>query len=237
MKVLGLDAATTMCGAAIVDDDRVLCDYRVNSGFAHAEHLLKIVDRALGDLNLGLKDLDGLALTIGPGLFTGLRIAVSTAKGILAGTSTPVVPVSTLEALAWNVPQARHPVCPILDAKKEEVYAALFSFEESGELKRLMEDQIITPEALSERLPGPVFLLGDGAARYKEQLLGKLGRSARFVPSAQSACMASVVAQIGLNRLKRGEGILPERLEPVYLRRLGPEVKLKKKQGERSERS
>ncbi len=231
MMVLGLDAATALCGVAVVEDEHLLCDYRLKTGFAHAEHLLELLDRALADLKLNLADFDGVALTSGPGLFTGVRVAVSTVKGLLAGSSKPVIPISTLEALAWNLPHSRYPVCPMLDARKEEVYAALFVYEESGELKRLKEDQVIAPNVLVKQLSGPVFFLGDGAVRYRETILEGLGPDARFAPPALSSSMASVVAQLGLKRLRRGEGISLDRLEPVYLRRPDAEVHFEKKWG------
>lgn len=233
MKVLGLDAATAVCGVAVVEDERLLCDYRLQAGSSHAEHLLVLVDRALKDLSLTLADLDGLSLTIGPGSFTGLRVAVSTVKGLVTGLPRPVAAISTLEALAWNLPFARHPICPLLDAKKQEVYAALFVFSESGELKRLMEDQVIAPMELLGRLSapggGPTFFVGDGAFRYRDLIADQLGRWARFVPVAHRGSIASVVAQLGLDRLKRGQRVEMDDLAPAYLRRSDAELNLERR--------
>ena len=233
MKVLGLDTATEICGGAVVEDERLLCDYRLAVGPSHAEHLLVLVDRALKDLKLSLADLDGLALTIGPGSFTGLRAAVSTVKGLVTAVHKPVAAISTLEAMAWNLPFARHPICPLLDAKKKEVYAALFVFSESGELKRLMEDQVIAPGELLGRLSasggGPTLFVGEGAFRYRDLIADQLGRQAQFVPVAHRGSMASVVAQLGLDRLKRGQRVDMDDLAPVYLRRPDAEVNLEKR--------
>ena len=237
MKVLGLDAATAVCGVAVVEDERLLCDYRLAVGPSHAEHLLVLVDRALKDLKLSLADLDGLALTIGPGSFTGLRAAVSTVKGLVTAVHKPVAAISTLEAMAWNLPFARHPICPLLDAKKKEVYAALFVFSESGELKRLMEDQVIAPGELLGRLSasggGPTLFVGEGAFRYRDLIADQLGRQAQFVPVAHRGSMASVVAQLGLDRLKRGQRVDMDDLAPVYLRRPDAELNLEKQNAAR----
>lgn len=237
MKVLGLDTATDICGVAVVESalggERLLCDYQLAAGSSHAEHLLVLVDRALSDLSLTVADLDGLALTIGPGSFTGLRAAVSTIKGLVTGLPRPVAAISTLEALAWTVPLARDPVCPMLDAKKKEVYAALFVFSESGEQKRLMEDQVIAPRELLGRLStsggDPTLFVGDGAFRYRDLIIAQLGRRARFVPAAHRGSIASVVAQLGLDRLKRGQRVEMDDLAPAYLRRSDAEVNLEKR--------
>ncbi len=246
MKVLGLDTATDICGVAVVESssasgglggERLLCDYQLAAGPSHAEHLLVLVDRALKDLKLSLADLDGLALTIGPGSFTGLRAAVSTVKGLVTAVHKPVAAISTLEALAWTVPLARDPVCPMLDAKKKEVYAALFVFSESGEQKRLMEDQVITPGMLLKRLSasggGPTLFVGDGAFRYRDLIVDQLGRRARFVPVAHRGSIASAVAQLGLDRLKRGQRVEMDDLAPAYLRRPDAELNLEKQRAAR----
>jgi tRNA threonylcarbamoyladenosine biosynthesis protein TsaB len=235
MKVLGVDAATDICGVALMEDGHLLCEYRLKTGFFHAEHLLLLIDRVLKDQKLELADLDGLALTIGPGSFTGLRVALSTVKGLLAGSDKPVVAVSTLEALAWNLPMASDPICTLLDAKKQEVYAALFAFEESGELKRLMDDQVISPATLLERLSGRTLFIGEGAHRYRNLIVERLGRRARFAPPSQQASKASIVAQIGLERLRQGLRVDIKTLTPNYLRCSDAEVNLEKRQREKNE--
>jgi tRNA threonylcarbamoyladenosine biosynthesis protein TsaB len=224
VKVLGLDTATAMTGVAVVDDQRVLCEFRIRTEFAHAENLLKLIDRALSETGLEPGRLDGISVAIGPGLFTGLRVAVSTVKGLLSGSPLPVFPVSTLEAMAWALPTAPYPVCPMLDARKGEVYTALFQFEESGELKRLMEDRVATVEGLLDGIGGTTFFLGECALACRDRIERRLGRSARFVPSIRSECVPSIVAQLGMDRLKKGEGIDCSRLTPVYLRRSDAEL-------------
>lgn len=238
MKILGINTATEVCGVAVMESSasgggHLLCEYRLSTGFLHAEYLLVLIDRALKDLKLGLDDLDGMALAIGPGSFTGLRVAVSTIKGLLIGVPKPVVSVSTLEALAWNVPMTSYLICPLLDAKKQAVYAALFVSEKSGELKRLMEDQVIAPEALLNQVwdKGNILFLGDGARRYHDLIHDRLGEVARFVPPAQHDSMASVVAQIGLERLKQGQQTDIKTLTPNYLRRSEAEVKFERQKG------
>jgi tRNA threonylcarbamoyladenosine biosynthesis protein TsaB len=226
MIVLGVETATPLCGVAVVDGEEILVEYRVQARFSHAEHLLGLVDQAMSEIGIGIEDLDGVALTVGPGYFTGLRIGVATVKGLLSGLSTPVAAVPTLEALAWNVPSARIPVCPMLDARKGEVYAALFEFSDSGDIRRMGEDRIIAPDRLLEGLSGEVLFLGEGAMRNETLIRGRLGDSARFAHPEQKDPAPSVVARIGLGRLVRGEGVSVESLEPIYLRRSDAEVHL-----------
>ena len=229
MIVLGIETATDFCGIAVADDQGCRCEYRVRTHFAHTEHLLGLVDRALTDLEMTIDDLDGASLSIGPGLFTGLRIGVATVKGLLTDSSKRVVPVSTLEALAWNVPQAPFPICPMLDAKKQEVYAGLFEYGDSGELKRLMNDHVVSPEGLLSNLSGPVLFLGAGALRYKDLILRQYGSSSRFALPWQHDPTPTVIAQLGHRGLSRGEGIEAHALVPTYLRRLDAEVNLENK--------
>ncbi|HUK55035.1 MAG TPA: tRNA (adenosine(37)-N6)-threonylcarbamoyltransferase complex dimerization subunit type 1 TsaB [Nitrospiria bacterium] len=228
MKILAIETATGLGGVALVEDETLRVEYRLDMTMAHAERLMVLVDRALGDCGWVLDDLDGLAVSIGPGSFTGLRVAVSTVKGLVFGTSLPVAAVPTLEAMAWNVCPGGHGVCPMIDAKKGEVYAALFSCEAGGALKRVMEDQVISPEALSERLGAssdpPTVFLGDGASRYRAVLEKRLGVRAVFAPMPLSGPLPSTVARLGLQRIRRGETSDGRTLVPAYVRRSDAEV-------------
>ena len=191
MKILGMNTATNVCGVAIIEEGRLLCEYSLRTDSLHAEHLLVLVDRVLKDVKLTLKDLDGYALTIGPGSFTGLRVALSTVKGWVTGAPKPVLAISTLRALALTLPMASLPICPMLDARREKVSTALFCLEESGEMKRLMKDQIIFPHDLLEHISGSTIFLGDGALRYRGVIIGQLGRHARFPLAGQGTSIAT----------------------------------------------
>ena len=180
MKVLAIDSSTSMGGVAVIKDDLLLAEYRMDMTMAHAEWLMPLVDRVLRECGLTLSDLDGLAVSIGPGSFTGVRVAVNTAKGLATGQTIKVAAVSTLEALAWNLPVGGYVVCPTIDARKQEVYAGLFSHRLDGGMDRLMEDRVMSPKMLADFLvqtvKEPVVFLGDGALKYKNELSGFLGR-------------------------------------------------------------
>jgi len=232
MKILGIETATGLGGVALIEGEALRVEYRIDMTMAHAERLMVLIDRALGDSGWGLDDLDALAVSIGPGSFTGLRVAVNTVKGLVVGKPIPVAAVPTLEAMAWNASAGGYAVCPMIDAKKQEVYAALFSSEAGGTLKRVMEDQVISAEALCEHLsnsPGPpTVFLGDGATRYREVLQKRLGHRAVFVPAPLSDSLPSMVARLGLQRIQRGEASDARTLVPVYVRRSDAEVNWEK---------
>ncbi|PYM04330.1 MAG: tRNA (adenosine(37)-N6)-threonylcarbamoyltransferase complex dimerization subunit type 1 TsaB, partial [Candidatus Rokuibacteriota bacterium] len=138
MKVLGLETATLAGGAALIDGDRIVGEYTLNIRVTHSERVMAAVDRLLTDAGWRPSDLEGLAVSIGPGSFTGLRIGVSTAKGLALALGLAVVPVPTLDALAAGLPFAALPVCPILDARKGEVYASLYRWD-GGAMRREWE--------------------------------------------------------------------------------------------------
>jgi tRNA threonylcarbamoyladenosine biosynthesis protein TsaB len=232
MRILGIETATGLGGVALIEDDALRAEYRIEMTMMHAERLMVLIDRVLGDSGRSLDDLDALAVSIGPGSFTGLRVAVNTVKGLVIGKPIPVAAVPTLEAMAWNASAGGCVVCPMIDAKKGEVYAALFSSESGGGLKRMMEDRIISPEALCDHLfkssGTPTVFLGDGASRYREVLQKRLGHRAVFAPAPLSTALPSMVARLGLQRIERGETSDAGTLVPAYLRRADAEVNWEK---------
>ena len=224
MIVLGIETSTMHGGVALLAEDRLLASYALSVEATHSERLLPSIDRVLADAGLGLKDLSGLAVAIGPGSFTGLRIGLSTVKGLATTTGLPVVGVPTLEAMAWAMPFAAHPICPMLDARKAEVYAGLFRFTE-GAVTRVMPEAALRPEELVERIDGPTIFLGDGARAYAGLLHEALGARALFPPVALRGGNPALVAELGLWRLRRGAADSLEHLVPMYLRPSEAELK------------
>src|SRR6059058_6004849 len=132
----------------------------------HSERLMGAVDRLLGDAGWTVRDLTGLAVAVGPGSFTGLRVGLSTVKGLAVALGVPVAAVPTLDALAASLPFAALPVCPVLYARKGEVYASLYRWD-GGAMRREWAYEALAPEALAERLAEPVILLGNGASAVR----------------------------------------------------------------------
>jgi tRNA threonylcarbamoyladenosine biosynthesis protein TsaB len=224
MTVLGIETATPVCGVALGREDAVLVERSLNVGTHHAERLLPMIRDALGEAGMGLRDLDGIAVSIGPGSFTGLRIGLSTAKSLCWSAGLPLVAVSTLEAMAAQFPHAGCPVCPALDARKKEVYAALYDTS-SGCARTLMAPAAVSPVPFVSSLAGPTLFVGDGARLYRREVVAALGERARFAPPPLDRPSAASVAALGLSRLGRGETEDLARVEPVYLRKSEAELK------------
>jgi tRNA threonylcarbamoyladenosine biosynthesis protein TsaB len=217
MLVLGIETSSRHGGVAIIGEDRVLCEAVLSVEVTHSERLLPAVDRALDEAGITLEGLGGIAVSIGPGSFTGLRIGLSTAKGLAYATGLPLVGVPTLEAMAWTLPAARWQVCPVLDARKQEVYAALFRHEPEG-LRRLMDDAAMAPEDLCRLIRNPTLFLGDGVDAYGALFRERLGERVLLPPLASRGARPACVAELGRRRLLRGERDAPDTLVPRYLR-------------------
>lgn len=224
MTVLGIETATPVCGVALGREGSILVERSLNTGTHHAERLLPMVRDALDEAGLELRDLDGIAVSIGPGSFTGLRIGLSTAKSLCWSAGLPLVAVPTLDAMAAQFPYAACPVCPALDARKKEVYAALYDTS-SGGLRTLIAPAAVSPVSFVASLTGPVLFVGDGARLYRREIVAELGGAARFAPPPLDRPSAAAVAALGLFKLERGESEDLVRAEPVYLRKSEAELK------------
>ena len=217
MKVLGLETATLAGGGALIDGDRIVGEYTLNIRVTHSERVMAAIDRLLTDAGWRPSDLEGLAVSIGPGSFTGLRIGVSTAKGLAMALGLSVAPVPTLDALAAGLPFAALPVCPILDARKGEVYASLYRWD-GGAMRREWEYLALAPAALARRFTEPVIVCGDGAGIVRSTC-------ARLAPPARRLPSPACVAQLGHAMLAAGSGVPPADLAPLYLRPSEAELK------------
>jgi len=198
----------------VARDGAVLAEGAQHESRSHTASLPSLVERVLGEAGLALEDVEGLAVSIGPGSFTGLRIGLALAKGIAFAGGLPLVGVPTLEALAWVADaEPGTTICAALDARKREVYAALFAADASGP-RRLTPDLALAPAALAARLPRPCTLVGDAGEVYGEVL----GAHARLLPFATHHPRGGVIARLGGARLAAGETANLGTLEPVYVR-------------------
>jgi tRNA threonylcarbamoyladenosine biosynthesis protein TsaB len=227
MKLLAIETSTLTGAVGLMEDDAAVAEYRLSIAVTHSERLLAAVDALLTAARWTLGDVDALAVAVGPGSFTGLRIGVSTVKSLAFATGKPLCAVPTLDALAACLPFAAHPVCPILDARKDEVYTALYRTTD-GRPERLWEYRAIGPAALAEALEreagGPVVFLGDGVGPWRDLLGGALGGRARFAPPALRLPSALSLAALAREALDRGETVDPAGLVPLYVRRSEAEL-------------
>jgi tRNA threonylcarbamoyladenosine biosynthesis protein TsaB len=224
MIVLGINTSTPEGSVALMGDKSVISEYILNVQATHSERLLPSIDRLLKETGIVFSELSGIAVTVGPGSFTGLRIGLASAKGLAMASSLPLLGVSTLEAMARNLPFCCYPICPLLNARKGEVYWGLYQFE-GEKLIQMEREAVAPPEAIADWIREKTVFLGGGAVDYARRIKGMLNERALFAPVAAGTVRASVVAEMGMERLQRGEKDDPAALVPRYVRRLEAEIK------------
>lgn len=210
MRVLAVETSTLAGGVALLDGERLVTEYLLDVRVTHSERLMATIDRVLADARWAAGDLEGLAVAIGPGSFTGLRIGIGTVKGLAFALALPVAAVPTLDAFAAGLPFVALPVCPVIAARRGEVYASRYRWD-GTRMRREWEYLALAPDDLAARFDEPVILLGDGAASVRSPHV-RLATPARRGPSP--AC----VGQLGVERLARGEVVGAADLVPLYLR-------------------
>ena len=216
MLILALETATPVGSVALVSEERSVAGSYFDIGLQHSQRLFVEIEGILGAADCAVSDLSAVAVSIGPGSFTGLRIGLSAAKGLCLAGNTSLVTVSTLEALAARIPYARHPVCPVLDARREEVYTALYDTA-SGRPQPLVRPRAVAPDLLArERAGETTIYLGDGAVRYRD-LLGPPPH-ALYPPVHCARPEAGTVGWLALGRLQAGQIADLEAAEPEYFR-------------------
>jgi tRNA threonylcarbamoyladenosine biosynthesis protein TsaB len=225
MKVLGIDTSTSCGSVGLIDDGEVISDYLLAIPVTHSERLLGGVEFVLREARCSIGNIDGWAIALGPGSFTGLRIGVSTVKGLAFATGKPVAGVSSLDVLASQIAPTQHPICPILDARKKEVYTALYRYEEGSSLKRQSDYQAIRPENLVKKITEPTIFLGDGVKTYRDFLLNSLSSLAMFPPAPLHLSHGSMVAKLGFELLQKGEHLSLSAFSPLYIRPSEAEMK------------
>ncbi len=229
MKILAIDTSTMLGGIAIMDESLLIAESRLNVKSTHSERLMTEIEHCLKQSGVKISDIDVFAVATGPGSFTGLRIGLSTIKGFSYATGKPIVSVPTLEALAWNFPYSRYPVCTMLDARKKEVYAALFKWEGEN-LIRLINETSAKPEefvrdALRVTHDDKFIFAGEGAVLYRDKIIEAVGEKAIFASPEKTVPSPANVAVLGLKKAKAGEFSEPVSLIPMYIRKSEAEVK------------
>lgn len=218
MLILAFESSAKAASAALMDETTLLAESYQNSGLTHSVTLLKMAQDMLTCAGKAPKDVTHVAVAAGPGSFTGVRIGVAAAKGFAWGLELPCYGISTLEAMAKNVALTDGIYCPVMDARRSQVYNALFSVE-NGAFVRLREDRAISLEELEGDLrnrKGPVYLVGDGA-ELTQRTLGELP-NLRILPEQLRQQRASGVALCALEKILAGETGDGSTLVPNYLR-------------------
>ncbi|MFQ5589018.1 MAG: tRNA (adenosine(37)-N6)-threonylcarbamoyltransferase complex dimerization subunit type 1 TsaB [Nitrospiria bacterium] len=241
MKILAIETSSLSGGVALMDEDRLIAEYRLSVDVRHAERVMVSIDHLLKQSRTSIAELDGIAVSIGPGSFTGLRVGLATAKGLAIGAKKALILVPTLEAMAAAFPFAKPLIVPFIDAKKSEVYWAVFD-SGNGPAQPVIKDAAGPPEtaleciaALERQGRRNLLFAGDGAVKYREAILDKFPKRTCFPPPALSFPSAACVAEIGLRKCLKGETTPPELAVPVYLRASTAELKWAERRSQSAE--
>lgn len=221
MLILGLDACCMAATAALCGDGYLVAASLTNCGRTHSQKIMPQIAQMLKNAEVEVRNIDVFAAAVGPGSFTGVRIGVATVKGLAQAYNKPCAAVSTLEALANNVSCFSGLICPILDARREQVYNALFKGDGSGEMKRLCGDRALALEDLIDELKTSgekVMFLGDGVFAFKETIVEKLGERAVFAKKHLTMNLAGSVAELAYKQAENGELVSYSELAPQYIR-------------------
>ncbi len=227
MKILAVDTSSAVASAAIVEDDKLICECVLNNKLTHSQTIMPMIDYVFKASELKPQDIDIFAVANGPGSFTGLRIGVTTVKGLAHAEGKPVVGVNTLEALAYNLPFCPYIISPIMDARREQVYNAFYKVE-NGQIIEIAPPRAIALSDCLEELQGfgkQVIFLGDGVPVFKEKIKEVLGSLALFAPQTVNAQRASAVAEAAKNK----QTVPYAELVPVYLRQSQAERELEER--------
>ena len=227
LKLLTVQTATPAGSVALTAGERLLGELFFDCRRPHGSWLIAAVDQLCREGGITPHELDGFGVTVGPGSFTGLRVGLATVKGLALATGRPVAGVSTLQTLALQAPQSALPVCALLDARKQEVYAGLFRWQEGAPCPQGSE-RVLPPDQALAGLAGEVLFVGDGATRYRTLIARQLGRRAHFLPPLYDAPRAAHAALLALRAFQAGAALPAAAVNPVYLRPSEAELNLRR---------
>ncbi len=227
--ILSVDTATTASSVSITAGDvysgECIASLILNSKITHSRRLLTCIEWLLSESDISIHDIDGVAVGLGPGSFTGLRIAMATVKGIALAAEKPLLGISTLDALALNCSGSSR-VCAVIDARKKEVYTAYFQRDSSGVVRRKGEIRAIAPEQLAAEIEEPVLLVGDGVFTYGELFQKRVEGLLTIAPLPLHYPMASAIGFLCAEKLAAGDLLDLETAAPLYVRASDAELSL-----------
>ena len=236
MKLLAIESSGLVASAAVFADDTIVAEFTVNNKQTHSQTLLPMIDQVVTMSGIDLKEIDAIATTSGPGSFTGLRIGAATAKGLGLALHKPIVPITTLEALAFRLAGREGNICPMMDARRQQVYTGIYHFAGGTEFEELVaqeagpvEDIIKKCNELGQKLGKPVIFLGDGVPVYKDIIEELCNVEHSYAPAHLSRQRAGAVAIRAMKLYEEGKAEPASDHAPIYLRKSQAERELEAK--------
>ncbi len=233
MKVLAVDSSGLVASVALVSDKELVAEYTVNYKKTHSQTLLPMLDEISKMASIDLKDVDAIAISKGPGSFTGLRIGSATVKGLGLVLGTPIIPVPTVDGLAYNLYKAKGIICPLMDARRNQVYTGLYKWEED-EFVVVSPQKVVGIDLIAKEineLKEEVIFLGDGVSVFEEELKELIQVPYSFAPPHVSKQRAGAIGALGIELFKQGIMTDPDDFSPTYLRKSQAERELMEKKG------
>lgn len=224
MKILALDSSGLVASAAILEDEVLLAEYTICHKKTHSQTLIPMLDELKKRIDLDLTELDAIAVAKGPGSFTGLRIGCATAKGLGLALDCPLLPIPTVDALAYNMYGCSALICPLMDARRNQVYTGLYRFEKKDDKYEMiceLQQCAVSIEEILEIVntwEQEVIFLGDGVPVYKEKIKELCTVEYSFAPAGFNRQRASSVGLLGIRDYRMGKVVSADDMEPEYLR-------------------
>lgn len=231
MKILAIDSSGLVATVAVIEDDNMLAEYTVNYKKTHSQTLLPMLDEISKMIELDLETIDAIAVAGGPGSFTGLRIGSATAKGLGLAIDKPLIHIPTVDGLAYNLYGVDKLVCPLMDARRNQVYTGVYTFR-NNELQILKEQCAIGIEEMIKivnNIGKEIIFLGDGVGVYKEKIEQLIKVPYSFAPAHLNRQRAGAVGTLAMDYLKSGKTETATEHQPEYLRLSQAERELKEK--------
>ena len=221
MKILGIDSSGMVASAAVAADNTLVAEFTVNNKQTHSQTLLPMIDQVIQMSGIALQEIDAIAIAAGPGSFTGLRIGASTAKGLGLALDKPIVPVPTLEGMAYRLAGSNGLVCPMMDARRNQVYTGIYRVA-TDKLDVVADQKAVDVREILQELAEyqePVIFLGDGVPVYQEVIAECCQGEYQLAPLHLSRQSAAAVAALGEIYYRQGKTETAQEHRPVYLRK------------------
>lgn len=231
MKVLAIDTSTMIATCAVLDDENILGEYSLNQKMSHSENLVPMIKEVLDSLNLHVSDIDLYGVAVGPGSFTGLRIGIATVKAFAHVFNKPIIGVSTLEGLAFNL-NFSGTIVPMIDARRNRVYTGIYEWQD-GHLINIVEPSIMEIDELLAILDNDynsVMVNGNGVNFHRDIIKNRLGDKVTFAPMIHSSCRAASIAELALLKQNEPNEANFYNLVPEYIRESQAQRELREKE-------